>query len=255
MFNFNGGPGGGGSPNRGFYNPFGTRQGYGETRGWVNPTLQGAISLPEKVMGLTCLLVACAIGGVALGAAGGLNTDLAGSSFIWFIAMFGLVFAVQALADRPGIGMALFLAFGVCTGIVIAPVIQALGQSGDQYIVYEALAATAATTGGITVYARTTSRDFSRLGGWLFAGLIGVVVAMVIGLFIQSTGFQILISAAACVLFSLFLLYDIQRVTATATTQGNAIRIALKIYLDIFNLFLNLLSILMLTQGGGNSRR
>jgi modulator of FtsH protease len=254
MFNFNGGPGGGGNPNRGFYNPFSGRQGYGETRGWANPTLQGAISLPEKVMGLTCLLVACAIGGVALGAAG-VNTYTSGSELLWFIAMFVLVFATQALADRPGIGMLLFVAFGVCTGIVIAPLLGALQASGDQYIVYEALAATAATTGGITIYARTTSRDFSRIGGWLFAGLIGVVVAMVIGLFIQSTPFQILISAAACVLFSLFLLYDIQRVTATATTQGNAIRIALKIYLDIFNLFLNILMILMMTQGGGRGRR
>ena len=124
MFNFNGGPGGGGNPNRGFYNPFGGRQGYGETRGWANPTLQGAISLPEKVMGLTCLLVACAIGGVALGAAG-LNTYTSGSELLWFIAMFVLVFATQALADRPGIGMVLFLAFGVVTGIVIAPLLGA----------------------------------------------------------------------------------------------------------------------------------
>ena len=78
---------------------------------------------------------------------------------------------------------------------------------------------------------------------------------MVIGIFVHSTGFQILISAAACVIFSLFLLYDIQRVTAMANFQGNAIRMALRIYLDIFNLFLNLLSILMLTQGGGGNRR
>ena len=254
MFNFNNGPGGGGNPNRGFYNPFGGGSGYGETRGWVNPTLAGAISLPEKVMGLTCLLVACAIGGVVLGA-NGLNTLTSSSELLWFIAMFVLVMATQALAGRPGIGMVLFVAFGVVTGIVIAPLLSAIAYDNDQYIVYEALAATAAVTGGVTIYARTTSRDFSRLGGWLFAGLLGVVVAMVIGIFVHSTGFQILISAAACVLFSLFLLYDIQRVTAMANFQGSAIRMALRIYLDIFNLFLNLLSILMLTQGGGGNRR
>ncbi|MGO8687536.1 MAG: Bax inhibitor-1 family protein [Candidatus Dormibacteria bacterium] len=245
----NGGVGGGGSNRRRLYNPF------GETQGWSNPALQGAISVPEKVMGLTCLLIACAIGGVALGAAG-LNTDLASNSLLWFIAMFVLVFATQMLAGQPVLGMTLFLAFGVVTGIVIAPLLQALQQGGDQKIVYEALAATAAVTGGVTIYARTTSRDFSRMGGWLFGALIGVVVAMVVGLFIQSTAFQIFISAAACVLFSLFLLYDVQRVIMTRQgPPGSAIRMALSVYLDIFNLFLNLLMILMMTQGGGSSRR
>jgi len=259
MFNFNGGPGGGGNPNRGFFNPFnsnqGSGQGYGETRGWVNPALQGAISIPEKVMGLTCLLAACAIGGVALGYAG-LNTQLSGAYLIWLVAMIVLVIATQALADRPVINIVLFLAFGVVTGLVISPLMQALAQVGDQYIVYEALGATAAVTGGVTIYARTTSRDFSRMGGWLFGALLGVVVAMVIGLFVHSTAFQIFISSAACVLFSLFLLYDIQRVSMTRYgSQGSAIRLALRVYLDIFNLFLNLLTILMMTQGGGGNRR
>jgi modulator of FtsH protease len=206
-------------------------------------------------MGLTCLLVLCALGGIVLGAAGGLNTIYSGGSFLWFIAMFILVMATQAMAARPGIGMVLFLAFGVVTGIAVAPLLQLIALNNEQYIVYEAVAATAATTGGITLYARTTSRDFSRIGGWLFAALIGVVVAMVIGIFVQSTAFQIFISAAACVVFSLFLLYDIQRVTTTGNAPGNAIRMALKIYLDVFNLFLNLLMILMMTQGGGRSRR
>src|ERR1017187_3920473 len=195
MFNMNGGTGGG--SNRSLYNPFSSRQGYGETHGWANPTMQGAISLPEKVMGLTCLLVLCALGGILLGGAG-LNTIYSGGSFLWFIAMIGLVF---------------FLAFGVVAGIAVSPLLNLIALNGEQYIVYEAVAATAVTTGGITLYARTTSRDFSRIGGWLFAALIGVVVAMVIGLFVQSTAFQIFISAAACVVFSLFLLYDIQRVT------------------------------------------
>jgi len=252
MFNMNGGTGGG--SNRSLYNPFSSRQGYGETHGWANPTMQGAISLPEKVMGLTCLLVLCALGGILLGGAG-LNTIYSGGSFLWFIAMIVLVMATQALA-RPGIGMVFFLAFGVVTGIAVSPLLNLIALNGEQYIVYEAVAATAVTTGGITLYARTTSRDFSRIGGWLFAALIGVVVAMVIGIFVQSTAFQIFISAAACVVFSLFLLYDIQRVTTTGNAPGNAIRMALKIYLDVFNLFLNLLMILMMTQGGGgNSRR
>ncbi len=255
-FNFNrGGPfgsgrGGYGRRSQGMFNPFGQSQ-----QGWVNPALQGAISFPEKVMGLTTLLVACAVGGVVLGHVG-FNTQLGGSYFLWFIVEIALVFGVQALADRPGLGMALFVAFGVVTGLVISPLLFYVKAAGYDNVVYEALAATAATTAGVTIYARRTSRDFSRMGGWLFAGLIGVVVAMVIGLFLHSTGFQILISAAACVLFTLFLLYDVQRATASPMgTQGNAIRAALRIYLDIFNLFLNLLFILMAVGGGGGGSR
>jgi modulator of FtsH protease len=245
-FNFNRGY----SRSRTPFNPFAP-----PTQGWVNPALQGALSLPEKVMGLTCLAVVSAIGGVVLGYMG-LNTQLGGSYLLWFIAEIALVFAVQALADRPVLGLSLFVAFGAVTGVIISPLLQALQNAGMQNVVYEALAATAATTGGVTLYARRTSRDFSRMGGWLFAGLIGVVVAMVIGLFVRSTGFEILISAAACVLFSLFLLYDVQRVsTIRVGTQGSAIRLALSVYLDIFNLFINLLMILAMTQGGGSNRR
>jgi modulator of FtsH protease len=255
MFNMNqGGPFGGGfgrgRGQRQMFNPFGQSQ-----PGFVNPALQGAISFPEKVMGLTSLAVGAAVGGVVLGYLG-LSTQANSSWILWFILELALVFATQALADRPGIGLALFIAFGVTTGLMLSPILQLLQTAGEQGIVYEALAATAVTTGGVTLYARATSRDFSRMGGWLFAALIGVVVAMVIGLFVQSTGFQILISAAACVLFTLFLLYDVQRVTHTQMgTQGNAIRAALRIYLDIFNLFINLLMILSIVGGGGGGSR
>lgn len=237
--------------------PFVGGQGYRQNTGMFDAASAGAISLPEKVLGLTCLLVACAVGGVYLGYQG-LNTATAagvsGSYFLWFVVEICLLIGAQSMAARPGIGMVLFLAFGVSTGVIISPLIQILGSDGMQYVVYQALGATAAATGGATLYARTTRRDFSHWGSWLFAALIGLVVAMVIGLFLQSTTFSILISAAACVLFTMFLVYDVQKVTHAANLQGNSIRLALKIYLDIFNLFINLLSILAITQGGGRRR-
>src|ERR1019366_4417183 len=132
MFNMNGGVGGG--SNRSLYNPFSSRQGYGETHGWANPTMQGAISLPEKVMGLTCLLGLCALGGILLGGAG-LNTIYSGGSFLWFIAMIVLLIARQALAARPGVGMVFFLAFGLATGIAVSPRLNPIALNGEQYIV------------------------------------------------------------------------------------------------------------------------
>ena len=154
--------------------PFVGGQGYRQNTGMFDAATAGAISLPEKVLGLTCLLVACAIAGVVLGYQG-LNTATAagvsGSYFLWFIVEIALLIGAQAMAARPGIGMVLFLAFGVSTGVIISPLIQILGSDGMQYVVYQALGATAAATGGATLYARTTRRDFSH---WAFAKCVAI---------------------------------------------------------------------------------
>ena len=239
-----------------FNQPFGrgyNQNIYGTKENLANPIFSGIMSLPEKVMGLTCLLVGMAIVGILLGI-NGLNESYNSSLILWIILELVLVVAVQFLADIPGLGFILFLGFGLTTGIVLAPILEIYANAGLKYIIFEALGATAAATAGATLYARTTRRDFSHYGSWLFMALLGFIVALVIGIFIHSTFFQILISGAGCLLFTLYLIYDIQRVVRTANSPGNALRLALKIYLDILNLFINLLSILTLTQGGGSKR-
>ncbi len=92
-------------------------------------------------------------------------------------------------------------------------------------------------------YAWTTKRDLSGLSGYLMAGLIGVIVASLVVLFLQAPLFHLLLSAATAVLFSGFVLFDIQRLRYAEGGHADAIWLAVSIYLDIFNLFLAILRI------------
>src|SRR6266567_5923097 len=104
-----------------------------------------------------------------------------------------------------------------------------------------AAAATAAVTLGAGAYGYTTKRDLSGMAGFLFVGLLGVIVASVVGIFIQLPLLSVAISAVAAVLFTGFLVYDLNRVAQSrGATQGDAILLAVSVYLDIFNLFLAL---------------
>jgi modulator of FtsH protease len=209
----------------------------------------GTVSLAEKVMGLTCLMIGLATAGVVVGgyqSAGGASV---GGGWLFWILEIAAVIGTMLLADVPVLGFVLFCGVGFLTGLSIAPIIHAFVASGQGVIVFQALAATAAVSGALTLYARSTSRDFSGMGGYLFAVLIGLIVASVIGIFVHSTLLQIIISGVACVLFSLYLVYDVQRIATTQATKGNAIRLALSLYLDIFNLFLNLLYLLGVLEG------
>jgi FtsH-binding integral membrane protein len=121
-------------------------------------------------------------------------------------------------------------------------------------IVIDAAATTAAITLAAAAYGVTTRRDLSSLGGILFAGLIGILVASLLGIFIHLAFLHLVISLVAAVVFTGMLVYDFNRVARMRmASTGDAIMMAVSIYLDILNLFLSLLSILQVL--GGGSRR
>ena len=81
-------------------------------------------------------------------------------------------------------------------------------------------------------------------------GVLGLVVASIIGMFVGGGLFSALIGWAGAVIFSLLLVYDVQRARSAEDTMGNAVVITLGIYLDIINLFVSILRILSYLQGG-----
>jgi FtsH-binding integral membrane protein len=94
------------------------------------------------------------------------------------------------------------------------------------------------------------------MGGFLFVGLIGVIIASVVGIFIQLPLLYVGISAVAAVLFTGFLVFDLNRVAkARGATEGQSILLAVSVYLDIINLFLALLRLFGFASGGGSSNR
>jgi len=111
--------------------------------------------------------------------------------------------------------------------------------------------ATAAAYMGLSLYGYTTKRDLSGLGTFLIMGVVGLLVAMLVNLFLQSSAMALAISAIGVLLFAGLTAYDTQRIKdgyyevmgdATAMTKG-AIMGALNLYLDFINLFVMLLQL------------
>ena len=202
------------------------------------------MSLAERVMGITCVGFLAAVAGVAAGAHGLNDAHTSGLRyFIWVVVEFATLFAVLALADTPVVGFIAYVGFTFTTGIVLAPLVHSMSLNGQGAVVAQAFFATAGITLGLTIYARVTTRDFSGAGPYLFGALLGLVLMSFLQIFFYSPTTNVIIGAIGVVLFSFYLIYDIQRITRSINTRGNAIRLSLSIYLDILNLFVSLLRV------------
>jgi modulator of FtsH protease len=95
--------------------------------------------------------------------------------------------------------------------------------------------------------ATVSKRDFSFLGNFLFIGLILLILASLANLFFQIPAMSLALSGVAVLLFSGFILYDVNRIVRGGET--NYVMAALALYLDIYNLFVNLLHLLMALMG------
>jgi modulator of FtsH protease len=205
-------------------------------------------ALVGQVMGLLSFSLFFTAGGALLGWQLG-----PGAMILSIIGSVGSLIALYFARAKPGLNIGLFYAFSVFEGMALGLIIESYLARGMGSVVTNA----AVTTGGLVMllggYAWTTKRDLSGLGGYLTAGLLAVIVASVVGLFLQASGFHLLLSAATAVLFSGFVLYDIQRLRyAESTDQADAIWLAVSIYLDIFNLFLAILRIFGLLGGSSD---
>jgi FtsH-binding integral membrane protein len=155
----------------------------------------------------------------------------------------GLVIAVSAAINRlsAATATALFLLYAALNGITFSVI----------FVVYTAesiastFVVTAATFGAMSVYGYTTKRDLTNWGSFLFMGLIGIVIASLVNIFVESSAASWVISAIGVVVFTGLTAYDTWKIKAMAAAgaQGRkpAILGALTLYLDFINLFLMLL--------------
>ncbi|SOV06407.1 related to BXI1 - protein involved in apoptosis [Ustilago sp. UG-2017a] len=114
----------------------------------------------------------------------------------------------------------------------------------DQKIVLQAMVITAFTFLGLTLFTLQSKWDFSSLGGWLFGGLMVLVGVGFVGIFLPyNQTFDLVMAGAGCVIFSLYIVYDTwliqRRLSAEEWVLAN-----ISLYLDIVNLFINILRIL-----------
>jgi modulator of FtsH protease len=199
-----------------------------------------------KVLGLLGFAFMFTAGGALIGR--GLGP---GAFFLALIGSFGTLIALQFLREWSPINLGLLYAFATFEGMIIGLVLEAYVARGLGGAVMNAAAATGTVTLAAGAYGYTTKRDLSGMGGILFPGLLGVIVASVVGIFVQLPLLYIGISAVAAVLFTGFLVFDLDRIAnARGASEGMAILLAVSVYLDIINLFLALLRLFGFAAGG-----
>ena len=158
-----------------------------------------------------------------------------------FLLSLGLMFWAFK-ASNSAMGIVAMLFFAASMGAGLGPMInKTLNMSNGISLILSAALATGASLFAITAYVKHTKKDFSFMKSFLFGGLIAVLVLSVVGMFFQSTVFQLMLSSVAVVLFLGYLLYDISRIVTGGET--NYVIAAISIYLDVINIFINLLQI------------
>ncbi len=214
----------------------------------VETTMADRSSLASKVMTFTFFSILAAMAGCWVGATAGFR--FGGASWILFLVLeIGLIFAVQAFKDKMPLNFVLLYTFAAVTGLSISPVIGLLFDLGYSGIVYQALGITAGMTLALSFYAWTTKRDFSGFAPYLFAGVIGlVVVGLLNSLLFHSPLLHMIYLYAGVIIFSFYMIFDVQQVKKYQNTVGNAVMLAIGIYLNIFNLFLFILQLLLSFQ-------
>lgn len=161
--------------------------------------------------------------------------------------MFGLFFGIQANRNSS-LGVVLLLVLTFFMGLMLGPLMQAaLHLRNGAQLVGMAAGGTGIIFLTLAGIATTTKKDFSFLGNFLMIGIILLIVASLANMFFQIPAFQLALSGVAVLLFSGFILFDVSRIVHGGET--NYVMATLALYLDIYNLFVNLLQILMAVMG------
>jgi modulator of FtsH protease len=169
------------------------------------------------------------------------------TSLVMLAAVIGLQYAIAANRNS-GIGIALLLLMTGLLGWWLGPILNvALSMKNGMALVGYAAAGTGVIFFAMGAIAATAKRDFGFLYKFLFVGMITLLVAMIANMFLQIPALALTISSLVIVVFSLFLLYDLQRIIRGG--EDNYIMATTGVYLSLFNIFANLLNILLALTG------
>jgi hypothetical protein len=180
-----------------------------------------------------------------------LQQTIYGSPLRWVLALaplgFIMVMSFGVHKMSSGTLQMIFWAFAAVMGLSISWIF--LAYTGTS--VARTFFITAASFGALSLYGYTTKKNLSGMGTFLFMGLIGLIIASVVNIFMQSSMMQFIISVAGVLIFAGLTAYDTQRIkqsyymmaTGEAVAKG-AIMGAVNLYLDFVNLFMFLLQFL-----------
>ena len=207
----------------------------------------------QRVLRNTYWLLALSLVPTVLGAWIGVATGLFAtmapgmSAIVFLVGAFGLMFAVEKTKDSAA-GVAALLAFTFFMGLMLSRLVgHVLGFKNGTSLVMTAFGGTAAVFFTMATLATVIKRDLSSMGKFLTVGAVVLFVACIANIFLQSSALMLTILVLMLGVFSAFMLYDIKRVVDGGET--NYISATLAIYLDIYNVFQSLLSLLGIFGG------
>ena len=214
------------------------------------PTASTTLALAQnRVLRNTYLLLALTMVPTVIGAFAGMATAAivmahpVAASLLMLVGVMGLQFAIVANRNN-GFGIALLLLMTGILGWWLGPILNiALAMSNGAALVGYAALGTGSILFAMGAIAATAKRDFSFMSKALFVGMWALVIAMLANMFFQIPALSLAISTLVIVVFSLWLLVDIQRIVRGGET--NYIVATTQIYLSLINIFMSLLNILM----------
>jgi len=181
----------------------------------------------------------------------GVSMAIALPPMMSMIASFGAIALVWFVLPRTANSSAgIFVVFGFTglLGLGLGPMLHMyLSMPHGSQVIMTAMGGTGVIFLGLSAYALTTKKDFSFLGGMLFAGIIVVLIAALANIFLAIPGLQLAISGAVILIMSGFILFDTSRIVNGGET--NYIMATASLYLNIYNIFVSLLQILGVFSG------
>ena len=214
----------------------------------------GALSAERnKVLRNTYWLLALCLLPTVLGAWIGVSTGITRNlgGIVGMVLFIGGMMAFQFAIYRfrnSGAGVAILMAFTFFMGLMLSRLLgMVLGMGNGTTLVMAAFASTAGVFFTMATLATVIKRDLSGMGRWLFAGMIAILIAAVVNIFIGSSAMMLALTALSTLVFSLYMLYDVKNIVDGGET--NYIMAATQLFIDIFAVFQNLLALFGIMGG------
>lgn len=213
--------------------------------------MAGGVALTGLVAWLTFNLSVVQNAGGTITGLTPLGQVLFGSPLMWVVVLaplamvFFLSFRIGHM--QAGTARALFFVYAALVGLSLATIFMVYTHTSITRVFF----ISAASFGALSLYGYTTQRDLSGLGAFLIMGLVGLILASIVNIFVNSGAMAFIISVIGVLVFAGFTAYDTQAIKETydemddSTIAGRkAVMGALKLYLDFLNLFLFILQLL-----------
>lgn len=213
-----------------------------EQRTMYSTASQASVLQTNKVLRNTYMLLAMTLAFSAVCAGIAMVMGLSPMmSLVLTIGAFITLFVVHRKAESAS-GIYWVFAFTGLLGASLGPTLNYYVGVGSAGLIMQALGATALVFFALSGYALSTKKDFSFMGGFLVVGLVVVLIAAIANIFFMVPAVTLALNAAIVFIMSGFILFDTSRIIHGGET--NYIRATVSMYLNIYNLFVSLLSLL-----------